>query len=166
MQKEKKMKKSILIAALLAATVVGSPLYATAADPLEESGLAVEDPAEYDRGRAGHFARLAEALDLTPEQQAQIKAIRADEREKVEPLLQQLRNGREELRAAVEKQPFDESAVRTLAAGQSEIRTELIVSKARMKNRIHALLTPAQREKAEKLRPLMEERRGHKGHRR
>jgi Spy/CpxP family protein refolding chaperone len=42
----------------------------------------------------------------------------------------------------------------------------MIVSHARVKNQIHALLTPEQREKAEQMRSSMKERRGHKGHRR
>jgi Spy/CpxP family protein refolding chaperone len=165
------MKNSILIAALLAAAVVCSALYAVAADPLSGSAVAVEKragdgPATYDMRKERHFDRMAEALDLTPEQREQIKAIRAAEQEKVEPLRQQMQEGREQLRAVAEQQPFDEAAVRTLAAGQAEIRTEMIVSHARVRNQINALLTPEQREQAEKLGLFMKERRGFKGHRR
>ena len=165
------MKNSILIAALLAAALVCSALYAVAADPLAGSRLAAEkragDGAEtFDMRKERHFDRMAEALDLTPEQREQIKAIQAAEREKVEPLRQQMQEGREQLRAVAEQQPFDEAAVRTLAAGQAEIRTEMIVSHARVRNQINALLTPEQREQAEKLGLFMKERRGFKGHRR
>lgn len=161
------MKNPILIVALLAATVVCSALYAAAADPLAgfESGLVVEEPEgdapEMVRGR--HFARLAEVLELTPEQQEQIKSIRAAEEEKVAPLREQLREGRKQLRTAIESQPFNEAAVRTLAKSQAAIRTELIVSRARVQSQIHALLTPEQRTLAEKLRPLMKQRRGPRG---
>jgi protein CpxP len=165
------VKNSILIAAFLAAAVVCSALYAVAADPLSGSALAVEKragdgPATYDMRKERHFDRMAEALDLTPEQREQIKAIRAAEQDKVAPLKEQLRKGREQLRVVTEQQPFDEAAVRALAADQAEIRTEMIVSHARVKNQIHALLTPEQREKAEQMRSSMKERRGHKGHRR
>ena len=165
------MKSSILIAALLAAAVVCSALYAVAADPLAGSTLAVEKrggdgAGMYEMRKGRHFDRMAEALDLTPEQREQIQAIRAAEQEKVAPLRQQMKEGREQLHAVIVKQPFDEAAVRTLAAGQAEIRTEMIVSHARVKNQIHALLTPEQREKAEQMRSSMKERRGPKGHRR
>jgi protein CpxP len=170
-QRREIVKNSILIAAFLAAAVVCSALYAVAADPLSGSALAVEKragdgPATYDMRKERHFDRMAEALDLTPEQREQIKAIRAAEQDKVAPLKEQLRKGREQLRVAAEQQPFDEAAVRALAADQAEIRTEMIVSHARVKNQIHALLTPEQREKAEQMRSSMKERRGHKGHRR
>lgn len=163
------MKNSILIVALLTAAVVCSALYSAAADPLANSDLALEervgdDPEESEMGRGRHFARLAEVLDLTPEQQEQIKAIRSAEREKVEPLRQQLLEGRDKLCLLIEASPFDEAAVRSLAASQADIRTEMIVSRARVQNRINALLTPEQRELAEKLRPFMKEGRGFKGH--
>jgi protein CpxP len=164
------VKNSILIAALLAVAVVCSALYAVAADPLAGSNLAVEKradgPETFEMRKGRHFDRMAEALDLTPEQREQIKAVRAAEQDKVAPLKEQLRKGREELRVVAEQQPFDEAAVRTLAAGQAEIRTEMIVSHARVRNQIHALLTPEQREKAEQMRSSMKERRGPKGHRR
>jgi protein CpxP len=164
------VKNSILIAAFLAAAVVCSALYAVAADPLSGSARvekrAGDGPATYDMRKERHFDRMAEALDLTPEQREQIKAIRAAEQDKVAPLKEKLQKGREQLRVAAEQQPFDEAAVRALAADQAEIRTEMIVSHARVKNQIHALLTPEQREKAEQMRSSMKERRGHKGHRR
>jgi len=164
------MKNSILITALLAATVVCSALYATAAEPLKDSGIAAGEPADGYPGEYGmrserHFDRLAEVLDLTAEQQEQIKSIRAAEREKDAPLRQQLREEREKMRALIASHPFDEAAVRSLAAGQAETRTELIVSHARVRNQIDALLTPEQREKAKNLRSHMKER-GHQGPRR
>ena len=165
------MKDSILIPALLAAALVCSALFAAAADPLAVSGTAVEKragdgPAKYEMRKERHFDRMAEILDLTPEQREQVKAIRAAEQEKIAPLREQMREEREQMRAIIEKQPFDEAAVRSLAAAQAEIRTEMFVSHARVKNQIHALLTPEQRQKAEELRSQMKERRGFKGHRR
>src|SRR4030042_1546787 len=56
------------------------------------------------------------------------------------------------LRAA-EATPFDEAAVRSLAASQNETRTEMIVSRARVQSKIFALLSPEQREREKKFRP-------------
>jgi len=50
------------------------------------------------------------------------------------------------------KGQFDEAKVRTIAKGQTDIRTEMIVTKERMKSRMYAVLTPEQQAKAEKLR--------------
>jgi protein CpxP len=72
---------------------------------------------------------------------------------------------REAMAEAVKAQPFDEGAVRSLAAAQAGIRTELTVARARMQNRIHAVLTPEQRILAEKLRPMMHDGKGPRGRR-
>jgi Spy/CpxP family protein refolding chaperone len=103
-------------------------------------------------GPGKHFARMAKKLDLTEDQQKQIRAILESERQKAAPLRQQLAENREQVRKAIEAQRFDESAVRALAAGQTAARVELIVSRARAKSQIFALLTPEQRELAGKFR--------------
>lgn len=111
-------------------------------------------------GSGRHFTRFAKALNLTDAQKEQVKAILETEREKVAPLQKQLSENREKLRQAVEATPFDEAAVRTLAASQSEARTELMVSRARVQSRIFALLTPEQKESAKKFHPWGEKRHG------
>ncbi len=113
-------------------------------------------------GPEDRIARMARRLDLTEEQQAQIKAILESERTTAAPLRQQLAESRKKMREAVLAEPFDESAVRTLAESESETRIELEVSRARAKSRIHALLTPEQRELARKSGPWGEKRHGHR----
>ena len=113
-------------------------------------------------GPGSRFARMAKKLDLTEAQQKQVKAILESEREKAAPLLQQLAGNREKIRKAIEAERLDEAAVRTLAASQNETRVELVVSRARARSQIFALLTPEQRESARKLRPWGEGRHGHR----
>ncbi len=98
----------------------------------------------------GHFA-LWKKLNLTDAQRNQIKTIASEEHSKMKPLFQQLKAGRDQLRA-LPKGQFDEAKVRTIAKGQTDIRTEMIVTKERMKSRMYAVLTPEQQAKAEKLR--------------
>jgi len=112
------------------------------------------------KGSGRHFARLARTLDLTDAQKEQVKTILETEREKVAPLRQTLGETREKIRRAVEATPFDEAAVRSLAASQNETRTEMIVSRARAQSKIFALLSPEQRERAKKFRPWGEKRPG------
>jgi Spy/CpxP family protein refolding chaperone len=111
-------------------------------------------------GPGRHFARMARDLDLTAEQKGQIKTILDAEREKNAPIRKRIADNRNELRKLAEKEPFDEAAVRRLAAEQEKTRTELAVARARAMNRVHALLTPEQREKARTLRTFGEDRRG------
>ena len=112
------------------------------------------------KGSGRHFARLAKALDLTDAQKEQVKTILETEREKVAPFRQKLGETREKIRRAVEAEPFDEAAVRSLASSQNETRTELMVSRARVKSQIFALLSPEQRERAKKFHPWGEKRPG------
>jgi Spy/CpxP family protein refolding chaperone len=111
-------------------------------------------------GPGRHFERMAEALDLTAEQKGQIRTIITAERENAAPLRQQLAETREKMRQLVQTVPYDEAAVRSLAARQEKTRVELIVSRTRAMNRAYALLTPEQQEKARQFRPFDEGRPG------
>lgn len=113
-------------------------------------------------GPGKRIDRMAKKLGLTEAQQEQVKAILTSEREKAAPLRQQLAENREKIRQAIEAEPFDEAAVRTLAESKNQTRVELDVSRARAKSRIFALLTPEQRELAKKLRPWGGGRHGHR----
>lgn len=127
-----------------------------AAAPERGAGWAGREHRGKGMGPGRHFARMARDLDLTAEQKGQIKTILDAEREKSAPLRKQLADNREQLRKLAEKDPFDEAAVRKLAADQEKSHIEMIVSRTRTMNRVHALLTPEQQEKARKLRPFRE----------
>ena len=77
---------------------------------------------------------MAKKLDLTEAQKDQVKAILTSEREQAEPLRQQLAENRENLRKAIEAEPFNEATVRALAQSQNETRVELVVFRARTKS--------------------------------
>ena len=104
---------------------------------------------EHSKGHRRHGS--LKELNLTDAQKQQIKAIREEERSKMKPLVQQIKAGRDQLNAFIKSGPFDEAKVRSIAKGQADALTELIVARERMKSRIHALLTPEQRAKAEEL---------------
>ena len=112
-------------------------------------------------GPGNRVDRLAKKLNLTETQKEQVKAILASEREKAEPLRKQLAENRKNLRKAIESQLFDEATVRTLAASQNETRVELVVSRARARSQIYALLSPEQKESARNLGPMGEGRHRH-----
>jgi len=158
------MKNLMIILALLATTAIGGTVYAATDGPMEgfrtpvpeeDASDAPDGWAERDGGK--RFDRLAEILDLTPEQTGEITKIREDEKRKMAPLRKELEKKREEMKTLVEAATFDEGAVRALAESQAAARTEMIVSRARMQNRINAVLTPEQRLQAEKLRPAFRE---------
>jgi|GEM_PF-1040804 len=163
------MKIGILIGVLCLTMVIGASVLALAKAPPDgtESLVTEEGPSQAGwcegkgRQRGHRLEMMAVLLDLTDEQRTQIKEIVAAEREATKPLVRQLRESHRELRAATQGGVFDEAAVRSLAAGQAGTFTELIVAKARVKSKIFAVLTPEQKVKAEKIRPLWEGRSGH-----
>ena len=150
------MKKSLLLMSLMLATLAGGWTLTPAAASANPGRAGHERG--FEEGR--HLQRMAVILDLSDKQQAQIKAILQSERETTAPLQKSLQANREALRQGAQADTFDEAAVRNLAESQAATRTELIVARLRTQNRIHALLTPEQRAKAEKLRPMHREGRG------
>ena len=155
------MKKNLIAITLLTA-VGGFGLLSSPALAFEQSGGAPRPPerTEAPDGAGPFMGRIAEVLELTPRQQDQIQTILKAEKEQAAPLRKKMMENRKQLQAVIETQPFDEEAVRTLAAAQADTRTELIVSRARVQNQISAVLTPQQRELARKIRPLMKDRPG------
>lgn len=113
-------------------------------------------------GPGNRIDRMAKKLDLSEAQKEQVRAILESEGEKTEPLRKEMAQVREKIRKAALAEPFDEKTVRALAASQTETHIELIVSRARAKAKILALLTPEQRELAEKIGPWGERHHGHR----
>jgi protein CpxP len=99
---------------------------------------------------------MAEVLGLNDAQKEQISAVLKSGWEKNAPLRRQMAESRKQLIKATKTTAFDEAAVRAIATNIAQIKTEMIVSRARVQNQIYALLTPEQRDLAEKLHPLME----------
>jgi Spy/CpxP family protein refolding chaperone len=103
------------------------------------------------RGRISQ--RIAEKLNLTADQKAQIKAVLSSEKDSLMPLLGHLHDARKGLRTAIHASEANEADVR----GQlKNLRQEynpqvvLIVSNANVE--ISALLTPAQQQRFEKVK--------------
>src|SRR5260370_426453 len=98
---------------------------------------------------------LARELNLSDEQNAQVKAVFDAEHSTVEGLMKKLDDLREQLRAATANGQFDETQVRTLANQQGQTQADLIVEHERTKEKIYSLLTAEQRSKLEQLHERM-----------
>jgi Spy/CpxP family protein refolding chaperone len=122
----------------------------------QDTGAAEGKCGEHWKHRHGHWKHhhghhhLWKKLNLTDAQKKEMFSMRLEERAKMKPLVQQLKAGRDQLRA-LPKGQFDEAKVRAIAKGQADIITELIVEKQRMKSRVYAVLTPEQRAKVEQM---------------
>lgn len=103
-------------------------------------------------GRHGGWMlrHMTKELNLTADQQTQIKSIMQAERSKTQPLMQQLRQNEQAQNATITGN-FDEEQARTFAGKQTQIMSDLIVERQRAKSQIYAVLTPEQRQKAQQL---------------
>jgi len=105
---------------------------------------------EFHGGIAHMLGFYADYLDLTDAQQAQMKDIIAKERPTIQPLIQQLAQGHQQMSQLEQAGTFNEASVRALASQQSQTMTELLVQKARIKSELVALLTADQKAKLAK----------------
>lgn len=136
-------------------------------DRMERRGERPDDDgaAADEAPQAGpRLQRMARILDLSEAQQEKLRGLVEEEQDKSAELREKMRENRRQLRQAEEKSPFDEKAVRALAAKQAELVSEQIVSRAKLRNQMDAVLTPEQRKLLERLRPEEGEGRG-PGHR-
>jgi len=117
------------------------------------------DKGKHERG-FGHrgFERMAEKLNLTDAQKAQVKQISEASRAKVKPLRENMRANRQQLKSLTENEPFNEAQVQTIANQQGAIAAQIIVEKERTKWEIFQILTVEQRAQAKQLKEQMEER--------
>jgi Spy/CpxP family protein refolding chaperone len=88
------------------------------------------------------LAHMSRDLGLTSDQQAKVKVILTADREKSAPLMWKMSEYRQQLRVATQAATFDEASIRAIALKQAQLEIELIVTQARVQNRIRTLLTP------------------------
>ncbi len=110
-------------------------------------------------GHRGGFARIAEKLNLSDAQKAQIKQIRETSKTKVQPLRENMKSIRQQMNAATADGNFNEAQVQSLATQQATIMAQLTVEKERTKAQTYAVLTPEQQTQAKALKEQMKERR-------
>jgi Spy/CpxP family protein refolding chaperone len=97
--------------------------------------------------RAKMLQRVADKLNLTPEQRAQIRGILAGEKNTLKPLLGRLHEARVNLRAAIRASDANESAVRAASAGLAGAEADLAVERMKLYGKIAPVLTDEQRQK-------------------
>jgi protein CpxP len=98
-------------------------------------------------GPDGDFHHMLKQLDLTSDQQGQVKAIWQKEKPSMQPLTQQMRQNHEAMKALEAAGPFDEAKVTALATQGSQTMIQLQVEHERVKSEIMAILTPDQKAK-------------------
>ena len=107
----------------------------------------------------GHAVRfLTDYLDLTDQQQAQIKSILEQERAKMQPLLADARQVHQQVETAALSDNFDPNQVRSILEQHKDSLINVAVEAAHTQNEVFKVLTPDQRTKLEQLRARHQER--------
>ncbi len=96
------------------------------------------------RGRL--LQRIAEKLNLTADQKAQIKSVLSGEKDTFAPLLGQLHDARTNLRAAIRASDANETSVRAASAKVASAEADLAVERMKLYGKIAPILTEAQRQ--------------------
>jgi Spy/CpxP family protein refolding chaperone len=114
-------------------------------------------------GPGADFHHMLRQLDLTSDQQTQVKAIWEKEKPAMQPLMQQMKQNHDAMKALEASGPFDEAKTRALATQNSQTMVELQVAHARIRAEIVQILTPDQKTKLAQLEAEHESHMGKHG---
>ncbi len=143
-----------IAAVIVAAMVVAAPI---------AFGQSTDDSSNKARHRRGGHSfkhrghrmaagRAFRGIDLTEEQKAQIKQIRASHNESTKALRQQIRAEMQSLRESRQAGTFDESLVSQKLAAIAPLRAKLMGEQFRIHQEMLAVLTPEQKAKIDEMR--------------
>ena len=112
----------------------------------------------HGRFDAGMFPFFSKYLNLTEEQQAQIKQIFSNAKPTLQPLWQQERESRHAMMQLVASGTFDQAKAQTIAMQESQIHAQLEVQHALLASQAYQILTPDQKTKVNDLIAKREQR--------
>jgi protein CpxP len=112
-------------------------------------------------GPGGEFHHMLKQLDLTTDQQAQVKAIWGKEKPAMQPLMEQMHQNHTAMKTLEASGPFDEAKTRAVATQNAQTMVEVQVQHARIKSEIMQILTADQKAKLAQLEANHEAHQGH-----
>lgn len=165
------MKKRVLLPALLIGTLLTGSI--ALAGPGFGSGNCDRSGHGKNRGAMSYeqhedrmeqrLEKMSTILDLTDDQEDKIEALFNQQWQNNQSRRTAMQASRDEMHEAMNSTDFNEVDFRAKAAKHSELKTEKMVERAKMKQQLYAILTPEQQEKAEKLHLGMGRGKGHHG---
>jgi Spy/CpxP family protein refolding chaperone len=105
-------------------------------------------------GKPGHseMMRAVQKLDLSEEQQAQLRGLMESRREAFRDQMRAMQEARKGLQDAMNAEPYDAARVQQLAEAQGTAVTGMILKRAETWQEIRSVLTPEQRVELSSLR--------------
>lgn len=99
-----------------------------------------------------HFTGfLADYLNLSDQQQQQIKGIMAAEKPKIDPLMADLKQAHQDIKAAMESGTLDQTKALSIVDAHKNSFAQLLVEHASIHQQILGVLTPDQQTKLKEL---------------
>ena len=140
------MKSKWLLITLAAATLAGG-FFATKVFAAGESTTIALATPRLDR----ILQRVADRLDLTTDQQTQIKAVITGDLDNLKTLITNLHDARSALRTTIQTDGSTEADVRTASAKVAAVEADLAVERLKLFGKISPILTGEQRAKLSEL---------------
>jgi Spy/CpxP family protein refolding chaperone len=97
-------------------------------------------------GRHHEFGFLLKQLNLTDAQKQQVKQYFSDNKQTFKTNMLNLLKAKQSVQSAIEKNPSDESTVRSLSANVASAQTELSAQHAKFDVFLQSILTPEQKQ--------------------
>ncbi len=98
---------------------------------------------------------MTTVLELSEAQQQQLETLFNQQWQNNQQLREQMQASRESMHNLKTADTFNEAEFRVQAAKRAELKTEMMVRKIKFQDELYAVLTPEQREKADKLGGMM-----------
>jgi Spy/CpxP family protein refolding chaperone len=154
-----------IAAGLVAATLAGAaPLFAQDATQPQRRGSGIGDRMRGPRGGVGPEFRF---LNLTDDQQVQLRKIREARQAEFKAAGEKLGAAREGMRALIDADTINESAIRAKSAEVAAAEAEVAILNAKVRQESLQILTSEQQAKLKELREArgaqMKQRRGPRG---
>ena len=98
--------------------------------------------------------KMAIILDLTEKQKEQLEDLHEKNWQDRQAMHAEMQASRENLREYKQGKKFNESEFRAIAQKHADLKTEMMVQRATAKQKLFAVLTPEQQQKAEQLKDM------------
>jgi Spy/CpxP family protein refolding chaperone len=156
------MKKTTLIPALLMGVLLsGGIAFASSGgqgrrncgDSCDRQGQGMTYE-QHEERMENRLEKMAVILDLTEQQKEQLENLFEKKWQDRQSMRAEMQASQKDLREYKQGKEFNEADFRAKALKHAELKTEMMVQRAKSKQQVFAVLTPEQQQKAEKLRGM------------
>ena len=109
---------------------------------------------QHQQRASQRLERMAVVLDLTADQKQQLADLFDQQWKAHQALRDKMLAGRAEMNSYRSADTFNEAEFRAIAQKQADLRTEMMVQRAKMQQAVSSILTPEQRVKADQLKEM------------